>query len=179
VLQHELAHIARWDYLTQWVALLSCAIHWANPLVWKLSKLLSETREEACDDKVLALGTKSSDYANSLLEISQVIRRKWARYPGTLAMVEYSNLAKRIRRILDKSQKRHTLTHRKRVIWLMLMTLVLMPLSTIQFSPIAAQSNVITLTASIPVWKTGKHPIGQVNMTRRKSSASLKAPIPA
>src|SRR5258706_6604885 len=130
VLVHELAHIARWDYLTQWLALISCAINWFNPFVWNMARLLSEAREQACDDRVLTMGTKSSDYAVNLLEISQAIQHKWTASSGFLAMGQSSNLGKRIHRILDMGQSRSALTRTRSLMFVLLLAIAILPRST-------------------------------------------------
>lgn len=104
VLLHELAHVKRRDCLTHVIAQLACALHWFNPLAWIAARHIRTERERACDDLVLACGTRGSDYAEELLEIARVMRG--GRYPAllagaTLAMAHRSQLEGRLMAILD------------------------------------------------------------------------------
>lgn len=99
VLLHELAHVKRRDCLTHVLAQLACAVYWFNPLAWMAARQVRTERERACDDLVLAAGTRGSDYANQLLEIARVMRA--GRFPAvlasaTLAMAHRSQLEGRL-----------------------------------------------------------------------------------
>jgi len=106
-LLHELAHVKRHDCATQAVAQLVCALYWFNPLVWIASRHLRAERERACDDFVLAVGTRGSEYAGHLLEIAQGAQSR----PSSLvlagvAMARRSQLEGRVMAILDPAIRR-------------------------------------------------------------------------
>jgi beta-lactamase regulating signal transducer with metallopeptidase domain len=105
VLAHELAHVRRWDALTQWIAHLAVALFWFNPLVWVAARRVREEREHACDDAVLAVGTRATDYADHLLTIVRALGSA----PGpaaALAMARRTHLEGRLRAILDSATQR-------------------------------------------------------------------------
>ena len=105
VLLHELAHVKRWDCLTQRVAGVVCALYWFNPLVWVAARSMRVERERACDDLVLNGGCKASDYAGHLVEIARSFRRA-PRVAG-IAMARPSGLESRVAAIVDASVVRH------------------------------------------------------------------------
>ena len=113
VLLHELAHVKRRDCLTHVLAQAACAFYWFNPLAWLAVKRARAERERACDDLVLACGTRGSDYADLLLEMARVLRGD--RFPAllggaSLAMAHRSQLEGRLMAILDPRVPRSGLT---------------------------------------------------------------------
>lgn len=110
VLLHELTHISRRDCLTQFFGQLACAIYWFNPLVWFATRQLRIEREHACDEFVLSIGTKPSDYACHLLAIARSANIKnsgfeWAPN-ANIAMAHQSQLEERLLEILNPKNKR-------------------------------------------------------------------------
>jgi hypothetical protein len=96
---HELMHIRRGDRRTQAIAQGASAIYWFNPLVWYASASLARERERACDDEVLRLGAKPSDYATLLLDIARTTGTAWT--PATaLSMARPSAIEGRLLAIL-------------------------------------------------------------------------------
>jgi beta-lactamase regulating signal transducer with metallopeptidase domain len=70
VLLHEMAHVARRDCLTQFLAAIATAVYWPHPGVWWLARRVRIERELACDDRVLSIGTGARAYAEHLLELA-------------------------------------------------------------------------------------------------------------
>ena len=108
VLLHELAHIRRWDCLTQSIAQVTSLLHWPNPLAWfAIGRLLAE-REQACDDEVLLRGTPPSAYATHLVDIARAFGSRAPFYTASAAMARRSRLEARVRAILSFSGERGT-----------------------------------------------------------------------
>jgi beta-lactamase regulating signal transducer with metallopeptidase domain len=105
VLLHELAHAQRCDCQTQLIAQLSCALWWFNPLVWLARWRMQIERERACDDMVLASGTKPSKYAEQLVQIAA--QMPIAQFgAAAIAMARPSTLESRVAAILDPGRNR-------------------------------------------------------------------------
>ena len=105
VLRHELAHVARYDFLTTVVARFCLALFWFNPLFHFAFRGLRHEQEKACDDWVLLSGVTATDYADCLLRTIRDFR-SWRlaslrQVPGMA-----TNVTNRIQTILDESQYR-------------------------------------------------------------------------
>lgn len=115
VLRHELAHVRRHDCLTQVVAQLACALNWFNPLVWLAAREMRVERERACDDEVLRAGAKASAYADYLMRVARETRMGAVAAFGALAMARPSQLAVRLRALLDDERCRERVSRSKAV----------------------------------------------------------------
>lgn len=135
VLLHELAHVKRRDCLTHLVAQLACAAYWFNPLVWMAARRLRTERERACDDLVLAAGTRGSDYADQLLDIARVMQA--GRFPAvfagaSLAMAQRSQLEGRLIAILDPNVPRRGLTRARAATAAAIFTILIVAIASVQ-----------------------------------------------
>jgi beta-lactamase regulating signal transducer with metallopeptidase domain len=107
VLLHELAHVRRWDWLTQLGAHLACAVYWFLPPSWSALTEFRKERERACDDIVLRLGARATDYAEHLVQIARSMQRlSWS---TALAMAQESHLENRVAAMLDPRVERSAL----------------------------------------------------------------------
>jgi carboxyl-terminal processing protease len=105
-LLHELAHVKRWDCLTQVVARATCALYWFNPLSWLALARLRDEQEQACDDLALGCGFDSHAYAGHLLAIVTGRAVAAPRAFQAVAMARSAKLEHRLRGILDSSRSR-------------------------------------------------------------------------
>jgi beta-lactamase regulating signal transducer with metallopeptidase domain len=105
-LRHELAHIARRDYLTRTLAQIACALYWPNPLAWLAARSLRREQEHACDDLVLNAGTPSETYASLLLEAARELRGARLLPAGAVAMARPSTLEGRVLAVVDETRNR-------------------------------------------------------------------------
>ena len=135
VLRHELAHVQRADCLTQLLTRLACALYWFNPLIWYAAGRMRIECERACDDRVLAQGAESSDYAQQLLEIAAGPRPRLAAAFAGIAMARPSAVESRLLAILDQRQNRQRLTRGARIAAAVALAAVIVPVAMLQAQP--------------------------------------------
>ena len=70
VLMHEVVHVRRRDALRQLLSGIVLSLYWFHPLGWVASRLAAASREEACDERVLELGSRPSEYARHLMSLA-------------------------------------------------------------------------------------------------------------
>lgn len=133
VLTHELAHVKRFDALTQLLAQIALALLWFHPLVWMAVRRMRLEREHACDDFVLVAGARASRYADDLLGLARRLTRPTAPAAAALAMARRSELEGRLLSILDPGTKR-TAVRRARV-GLLTMAVLLLAIPLAAFRP--------------------------------------------
>ena len=106
VLLHELAHVKRFDWVTNLIAELACALHWFNPLAWIVVRWLHLDGERACDDRALQAGAVASDYAAELLHFVNRLQSRSSARLRALSIARRSSIERRIVGILDPTRSR-------------------------------------------------------------------------
>ena len=104
VLAHELIHIQRRDALRQLMGRAVVALYWFHPLSWLASRLATVASEQSCDEEVLALGARPSEYARHLFSLASEMTLRPV--PLALSMAQQSQLESRIMSILRSSRPR-------------------------------------------------------------------------
>jgi beta-lactamase regulating signal transducer with metallopeptidase domain len=136
VLVHEMAHVKRFDALTQLLAQIAVAVFWFDPLVWIAAHQMRVEREHACDDYVLRDGTAPSLYAGELLEMVRSIgdpsHDRAAPAFAALAMARRSEFEGRMLSILDPRLDRQTLNRRGTLMTALIVALLTVPLAALR-----------------------------------------------
>ena len=126
-LEHELAHVARRDYLTQIAGTLACACYWFHPLAWFAARRLRAESEHACDDRVLASGTRGPDYAIHLLDVARSAHALWIGRSVAVCMAHPSQLEGRLLALLDDARPRGSVSFRRRLVAAAVLVSALVP----------------------------------------------------
>jgi len=78
LLAHEIAHIARWDNLYIWQAVLFRDIMFFNPVVIFIYHMLLKEKEKNCDDLAISITGKPVEFAEMLLKVYTLMKKKFA-----------------------------------------------------------------------------------------------------
>jgi TonB family protein len=134
VLSHELAHIARHDWLLQICAELARAVYWFHPLVWLAAVRLRQESERAADDAVLLSGVAPSLYASQLLDLARTLEHSGRAWSTALAIARPSNLERRFAAMLNPSINRRRPSTRTKLLIPFLALALLLPLAALRLT---------------------------------------------
>ena len=174
VLTHELAHVKRFDALSQMVAQVALALLWFHPLAWLAVRRMRMEREHACDDFVLVSGARASRYADDLLGLARRLARPTAPAAAALAMARRSELEGRLLAILDPTAKRSAVRGARAGVMTLAVVLLAMPLAA--FRP-AVRVTTAEKPTPVPAFaQTQTRPAPQPTAPRADSSVSAQTP---
>lgn len=106
VLAHELAHVARRDYLVMWLAVILRDAFCYLPASWAAYRQLQQEKEIACDDRARSLTKRPLALASALAKVWQYrIEGTCLSTAQSLAGVNEA-IDHRIQRLLDRSEVR-------------------------------------------------------------------------
>jgi beta-lactamase regulating signal transducer with metallopeptidase domain/Flp pilus assembly protein TadD len=134
VLLHELAHLKRFDGISLLLTRISVSFFWFHPLAWSLERAGRSECERACDDLVLASGTKPSEYADHLLAIARSMPTFDPFRSVTLAMSRKSQLEGRLLSILQPHVARRVFSGRGVALACALAIAVIIPVSAVRLT---------------------------------------------
>jgi beta-lactamase regulating signal transducer with metallopeptidase domain len=129
VLSHELAHVERWDTLTETFALFAMMLYWFNPLVWFAVRRLRIERESDCDNAVLRTGAKPSEYAELLMNIAADLSASTTPVWQLSTISQGSNVKERLMDILNQKINRARGSRRSAIVTGVLALSLVLPIS--------------------------------------------------
>lgn len=104
VLAHELAHLRRWDHVANLFQRLVETLLFFHPAVWYVSRIVSNERENCCDDLVLQFGADASGYAEVLLRVAEMGQLSPVKPPTVTLAADGgkpTQLRQRVLRVMD------------------------------------------------------------------------------
>jgi beta-lactamase regulating signal transducer with metallopeptidase domain/HEAT repeat protein len=174
VLVHELAHLSRRDLMLNAVGQVACALYWFHPLVWMAARKLRIESERACDDLVLGVGTRPSEYADHLLQI--VCRASRSRTPAVaLPMAQRHEFEGRMLAILERVARREPASGRHAAVLALAALSLVIPLAAlapVQTAP--TQSSI----ASPPATTSPASTPSNTSTTSRPKPSPAPSPLP-
>lgn len=104
ILAHEIAHIKRYDFFVNIIQSIAETILFYHPVVWWISSVIRNERENCCDDIAIKLCMDRIAYSNALINIQQLKASN-----SILAIAlngKESNLFRRIKRMNETKNSR-------------------------------------------------------------------------
>jgi beta-lactamase regulating signal transducer with metallopeptidase domain len=137
VLLHEIAHIARGDWLSQTICRLARDLFWFHPLAWRAFAHVRDEAERAADDCVVGSGMPVVNYASHILDVA---RRTSNVRPSLAAVGIISNndLERRFVAMFDAARSRRLVTTRTQAVAASVLLAVVSPFASLHVAAYAA-----------------------------------------
>jgi beta-lactamase regulating signal transducer with metallopeptidase domain len=134
VILHELAHIKRFDYLTQTISIFICMIFWFLPTSWFLLSRKKVEQENSSDEAAVRAGVEPIQFAENLITFARYSLSNSTAFPALhIAHGAKRNLEIRIKNILSFSPSPNQSVKKRRIKSIILCAFILIiPLSTIE-----------------------------------------------
>lgn len=118
ILNHELAHIKRYDFLVNMLQTIVETLFFFNPMVLWVSNLIKTERENCCDDMTLENNVSKKDYIRAMLYCAE------SEYKMPLLAAglggDKNNLLDRTRRLL--SERNHVIGKKEKTVLALLLS---------------------------------------------------------
>ncbi len=108
VIAHELAHIKRWDYATNFAQRIIQAALFFHPAVWFINKQLVIERELACDDWAVKLTGEPRRYASCLTKLVELLSESKPLAAATGILFGKHIISRRVEMILNRDRNATT-----------------------------------------------------------------------
>ena len=144
ILAHELAHVARYDYVVNILQTVVEALFYFNPAVWWISSRIRIERENCCDDMAVVACGNSIAYAKALVSLQEMHQ---AQPMLALSFSKNKNqLLSRIQRILQSPDKKSNAMEKITATVLLLGTVLLLSVQAqnTQPQPAPEQASIFT-----------------------------------
>ena len=137
VIAHELAHIKRWDYLTNILQRFIQAYLFFHPAVWLIGRYLIVERELACDDWAVKVTGEPHRYATCLTRLVEELRGSKPLAIATGIFFGKHIISRRVEMILDNNRNSSTFIAKPALLYALSMAIVCIGVCSL-LSPVIA-----------------------------------------
>jgi beta-lactamase regulating signal transducer with metallopeptidase domain len=136
VIAHELAHIKRWDYLTNLLQRLVQALFFYHPAVWFIGKQMMIERELACDDWAVKT-CEPRRYAGCLTKLVELVSESKTFAAAAGIIFGKHVISRRVEMILNRDRNATTAVSKSALVYAIGLALMLTGLCSL-ISPVIA-----------------------------------------
>lgn len=148
ILTHELAHIARRDYLSNLIQSVIETIFYYHPITWWISGMVRTERENRADDLAVKWCGDHLEYAKALMTVQEMQARQTPSLAIGFASRKGAMLA-RIQRILNVPYKNHN--QMEKTVLLSLSSLCFLAFTVTTHTPKTTAGDLVTKTINVTV----------------------------